>query len=43
MDVEFKELLIMSLKKDPKERADANTLKKCSLFKGINFNTIFMA
>ena len=43
MDVEFKELLVMSLNKDPKERADANKLKQCSLFKGINFNTIFTA
>jgi hypothetical protein len=41
MDLEFKELLTLSLKKDPSERVDTKELKKCSLFKSINFETIF--
>lgn len=40
-DADFKELLMMSLKKDPKERADTKTLKKCAIFKNINFHNIF--
>lgn len=41
MDPEFKELLVLSLKKDPNERADAKRLKKCSIFKTTNFEAIF--
>jgi serine/threonine protein kinase len=43
MDDEFRELLALSLRKDPKERADAVTLKGCALFKGINFSAVFSA
>lgn len=37
MDPDFRQLLEMSLKKDPKDRADASALKKCAIFKGVNF------
>lgn len=41
MDEDFRELIKLCLRKDPQQRADGNTLKQCSLFKGINFSTIF--
>ncbi len=43
MDSEFRELLTLCLKKDPSQRADAKELKKCNIFKSINFSEIFKA
>lgn len=40
-DPKVEELLVMSLKKNPEERATAKMLKLCSLFKSINFKEIY--
>lgn len=41
IDPELQELFVLSLKKDPAQRANSKMLKMCSLFKDINFKEIF--
>ena len=38
---EIEELIVLCLKRDPRERASAKMLKMCSIFKGVNFSTIY--